>query len=115
MSLNKKIKLGDLVSVRKIKWTTEQVEMTSDVINNYDTKKGIIKISKDNKILDGNHRYEILMNHYGCEHEIEVKQMFFNRRFYVARAWLAALLTLPIFIPYAIIYNIKRNKYVEPK
>jgi hypothetical protein len=110
VSLNKKIKLGDLVSVRKIKWTKEQIEMTSDVINNYDTKKGIIKISKDNKILDGNHRYEILMNHYGCEHEVEVKQMSFNRRFYVARAWLAVLLTAPIFIPYAIIYNIIKNR-----
>lgn len=90
--------------------------MTGDVINNYDTKKGIIKISKDNKILDGNHRYDILMNHYGCDHEVEVKQMFFNRSFYVARAWLAALLTAPIFIPYAIIYNlINKKEYVESK
>lgn len=85
--------------------------MTSDIINNYDTKKGIIKISKDNKILDGNHRYDILMNHYGCDYEVEVKQMYFNRRFYVGRAWLVTLITSPIFIPYAIIYNIiKRNK-----
>jgi len=100
------IKLKELTPRRNISWTKKQIEMTSDVINSYDIKKGIISVSKNNEVLDGNHRYTILINHYGGEHEIEVKKRPFGRWFYVTRKVLGLLILSPIFIPYIIIYTL---------
>lgn len=84
--------------------------MTGNIVNFYDTSKGIISVSKDNKILDGNHRYTILINHYGGEYEIEVIKRPFGRWFYLTRTFLVVLILLPIFITYVIIYTIKEKR-----
>lgn len=93
-----KVKLKDLKKVNGVKWTNKQLDMKVDILNGYDSNKGIITISKDYKILDGNHRYLILIEHYGGEHEIEVKQKRFNRSFYLIRFYLLFLLTFPFLI-----------------
>ena len=114
MWLNKvvSVKLKELKPRKNITWTKKQIEMSSNVASFYDTKKGIISISKDNEVLDGNHRYLILLKHYGGEHEIEVKKKRFGRKVYTLQTLLLVLIFLPIFIPYAIIYTIinKDNK-----
>ncbi len=92
------IKLKELKAVNGLDWTNEQLDMKEEIISNYDPKKGIIKISKDNKILDGNHRYFILIRHYGGEYEIEVDKKRFNRSFYLIRFWVLFLLTFPFLI-----------------
>lgn len=88
------VKLKDLKArqERKLEWSKKQLKMVESVIESYDTNKGIIKVSKYNEVLDGNHRYWILKNHYGEDHEILVRQRRFSRRFYI-------LISLLLFIP----------------
>lgn len=70
-----KIKLGDITPPKCIGWNDYQISLIDDIVLNYDYKKSAIKISKDNKIIDGKHRYCILLEVYGEEHEIVVKKL----------------------------------------
>ena len=99
-----RVKLKDLKPRREVKWTSKQLAMKSEIIRSYNPRKGIITISKDNEVLDGNHRYYILIEHYGGEHKVIVKQKRFGRKFYVVRAWIRFILLSPILIP-IIIYK----------
>lgn len=99
------VKLKDIKPIKRIIWTKRQLEMVQDVIDNYDANKGLIKISKDFKIVDGNHRHQVLLHHYGGEHEIEVEQKKFNRLFYVIKFWLIFLMSFPFLIIYTLIKN----------
>lgn len=56
--------------------------MKEEIINNYDPRIKCILISKDYRVCDGNHRYMILLEHYGGEHIIIVKKGKFSRRAY---------------------------------
>lgn len=105
-----KIKLKELKPRKQIEWNKEQIKMSEDVISFYDTNKGIITVSKCNEILDGNHRYSILINHFGSEHEIEVRQKPFKKWVYLTQSFTIMAVLLPILLPYAIIklFNIKR-------
>jgi len=98
-----RIKLKELKPRKKIEWTDKQRAMTNDVISFYDTDKGIITVSKYNEILDGNHRYLILINHFGGEHEIEVRQKPFAKWIYLIQSFTVMLVLLPVLLPYAII------------
>ena len=100
----KRVKLKDLEPRRGVKWTKRQLGLKDEIIRSYNSRKGVITISKDNEILDGNHRYYILIEHYGGEHKVIVKQKRFGRKFYVIRAWIRFILLLPILIP-IIIYK----------
>jgi len=100
----KRIKLKELKPRPNLKWTKEQLAMKPEIIQSYNPRIGIIVITKDNKILDGNHRYHILIEHYGGEHEVIVKQRRFKRRYYVLRAWFRLIILSPILVP-IIIYK----------
>jgi hypothetical protein len=100
----RRVKLKDLKPRREVKWTSRQLAMKPEIISSYNARKGIITISKDNEILDGNHRYYILIEHYGGEHEVIVKKKQFGRTFYVIRAWIRFIILSPILIP-IIIYK----------
>lgn len=97
------VKLKDIQPRTRIVWKKEHVDMAKDVIEDYNPNKGIITISKDYKVLDGNHRHQILCNHYGENHEIEVKQKRFNRSFYVIRFWFLFAFTFPFLIIHTLI------------
>jgi hypothetical protein len=77
-----RVKLKDITPNSVIDWSQEQLDMKSEIINNYDPRIKPILVSKDNRVCDGNHRYTILMNHYGGEHIIIVKKARFSRRAY---------------------------------
>lgn len=99
-----RVKLKDLKPRKEVKWTSKQVAMKPEIISSYNVRKGVITISKDNEVLDGNHRYYILIEHYGGEHEVIVKKKRFGRTFYAIRAWIIFILLSPILIP-IIIYK----------
>lgn len=67
------------VKLREIKPTNPNVgwesgdDLLTKVINNYDVNLGII-ISTDMKIIDGNHRYYLMVEVYGLDYEIKVRQ-----------------------------------------
>lgn len=66
-----KLKLKDIKpSIKKIRWGKRHVGLKEKIINHYN---GSIIVSSDNKILDGNHRYYILLEKFGPEHEINVE------------------------------------------
>jgi len=102
------VKLKDVEPMKNIKWRPHQIAMTSDIINSYDIKKGIIKISSDNKVIDGNHRYMILFNHYGGEHEISVLRLPINRAISTFLVIGIGLIILPLIIVLDVIN--KKNK-----
>jgi len=104
LSKIRRVKLKDLKPCGKVKWTSKQLAMKSEIISSYSARKGVITISKDNEILDGNHRYYILIEHYGGEHEIIVKKKQFGRTYYKVRGAIIFLILSPILIP-IIIYK----------
>jgi hypothetical protein len=105
-----KVKLGDLTPRKDIKWDADHLAMIDDVKKYYNTKKGFITISSNNKVLDGNHRYTILFKEYGSEYKIDVKQKPLPKWFYLLRFWLLFLLTWPLLIIYTIVMKYIKNK-----
>lgn len=97
------VKLGDIFPRKHIVWDKSHVDMTDDVVENYDINKGVITVSSDNKVLDGNHRYEILANRYGCDHEIQIDRKPYKRYVYAIRFWVLFLFTWPFLIIYTLI------------
>jgi hypothetical protein len=75
----------------------------------YISRKGLITVGLDNKIINGNHRYCLLLQKYGEEHVIVVKTS--NSIYDVSRAItiVIAILILP-FAPiyYGIKYFLKK-------
>lgn len=98
-----KIKLGDIEKPKYLTWTKKQILLKETIINNYDYNKRPIIISSDNRLVDGNHRYDILLNHYGVEHEIFVRQVFFTKNLYN----LFIIIFLPVILPMGIFYITK--------
>jgi hypothetical protein len=109
LSKIRRVKLKDLIPRREVKWTSRQLGLKEEIIRSYNARKGIITISKDNEILDGNHRYYILIEHYGGEHEVIVKKKRFGRKIYVIRAWFRFLILSPVLIPIIIYKTIWEN------
>lgn len=95
-------KLKDLIPQKNVKWTARHYSLKPEIIESYNPRKGVIKISKKNKIFDGNHRYHILIEHYGGEHKVIVKQ--YGNNLYLIRLLFINILFSPILIP-IIIYK----------
>lgn len=72
------------------------------VENGYVKKKGVIKVTYDNYIIDGHHRHYILSKFYGDEYVIEILRIPINRKIYVGFLYLLTI----IFIPFLLIYYI---------
>jgi len=78
-----RVKLKDLTPNKRIDWSEEQLAMKEEIVDNYDPRIKAILISNDNGVCDGNHRYSILLEHYGGGHIIIVKRARFSKRAYV--------------------------------
>jgi hypothetical protein len=104
------VKLKDLDPRKNITWENEQLEMKDEIISNYDIKKGIISVTNDLYIIDGNHRYCILLNHFGGEHEIQVKQKPIGKVFYNILLFLLVLTLLPVILLILIFKKIKYGR-----
>jgi len=90
-----KVKIGDIKFPKRLNWSEKQLKMSEEIIYNYDINIGEITISKDYKIIDGNHRVYILRKEYGEDHEILVRQISLNRSSY----YVTLVLFSPILIP----------------
>jgi hypothetical protein len=97
-----RVRLKDITPYSNLDWSQEQLDMKSEIINNYSPRIKPILISKDNWVCDGNHRYTILMEHYGGEHKIIVKKINFSKRTYATFTFVfhgvIALITLPFYV-----------------
>ena len=102
-----RIKLNDLTPDSHIGWSQEQLDMKQEIIDNYNPRIGHISISTNYKICNGNHRYTILLEHYGGEHIIIVKKQIYTRRMYNIFSVIIGLIILPFFLVYE---KIKTNK-----
>lgn len=106
----KKIKIKDIVGPECISWDDEQIAMIENIVQNYGINDKLIKITSDKKIIDGNHRYCILYEEFGEEHEIVVKQLPVKRGLY----FILLSLSLPILLPLGLIIKtinkIKNNE-----
>jgi hypothetical protein len=100
-----KVKVGDIKAPECITWSEEQLEMVDNIVHNYDSNIGVIRISKDYKVIDGNHRLCILWEEYGDEYEIDVKQLPITRTLH----HVLLLIFLPILLPIGIITMILKQ------
>lgn len=105
------VKLKEIKPIGNINWTEEQLNMKESIINDYNIDKGAISISSDYKICDGNHRYSILLEHYGGEHEILVKKRIYPQFIYVIFAVIIGTLLIPFYLIYTFLKK-KVKKYL---
>ena len=98
-----KVKLSEIEKPKNLSWNKKQLRLKKELISK--PLKHPLIISKDMKLLDGNHRYEILLNNFGEEHEIVVRKISITKRVYN----LLVILFSPILIPVGIFYFCKSN------
>jgi hypothetical protein len=70
-----KLKLKDIKRVKKI--DTYKKNKLREIIRTrgYDYGRGLVVVSKDNKIIDGNHRYQACLELYGKNAFMKVKKI----------------------------------------
>ena len=75
-----KIKLKDIEQTNCVSYERKDRKKLRKTFlkEGYNIKKDIIRISIDNKILNGNHRYCLLLKKYGEEREIVVRREPYN-------------------------------------
>jgi 8-oxo-dGTP pyrophosphatase MutT (NUDIX family) len=89
-----RVKLKELVPRANINWSNKQKLMAERMSIDYNENISTIWISKYNEIVDGNHRYTVLFQKFGGEHEINVVRFNISRTFYNR----ICLLLLPIIL-----------------
>ena len=115
---HKKIKLKDIKQSNCVLYEKSRKELRDTFIKKgYNIEKGIIKIGADNKIINGNHRYCLLLQEYGEEHEIVVDKIFITYDIINIITTTISILLLPIIFPYYVIkdYNKKKNEFKKNK
>lgn len=96
-----KVKLKDLKKRQKnITWRKKHDGLREDLLKKYDENNCIL-ISKDMKIMDGHHRYQILIDEYGEDYDLYVNKvkMTFNE------SLIFLILTAPLAIGIAVIFS----------
>lgn len=107
----KNVKLNDLKPLEQNQryfWFKENKKsLYESLLNNgYNVKKGRIKITYDNYIIDGHHRHFLLNKMYGGDFNVDVIRLPFNRKIYVSVLFGVSILILPILFIYYIILRI---------
>jgi hypothetical protein len=69
-----KIKLKEIKRVQRVSEKKKNALRTLISKKGYDYGRGLIIISKDNKIIDGNHRYQACLELYGKNAYMKVKK-----------------------------------------
>ena len=103
-----RVKLKDLTPNERIDWSEEQLAMTDEIVDNYDPRIKPILISSDNGVCDGNHRYSILLEHYGGDHIIIVKRGRFSKLTYVIFTIVFTSIIAFIGLPFYLIVRLFR-------
>jgi hypothetical protein len=107
----KNVKLNELKTLQKLQkysWFKKDKELlyNSVVSNGYDIKKGKIKITYDNYIIDGHHRYYLLSKIHDGDYKVDVVKLPFNRSMYVGVLFLISIIFLPVLFVYYILLKI---------
>jgi hypothetical protein len=91
------VKLKDIKPlVKKPRWKKRHLLLKEEILKRYN---GSIVVSSDGKILDGNHRYHMLLEEYGPDHRIKIQSDN-----YTFMAWaLLMIMFLPIMVSTLII------------
>lgn len=103
----KRIKLKDIKQSHSVEFKTNEKKLFAKnfISEGYKPKKGIIVIGFNNKIIDGNHRYTLLIDKYGGEHTIIVNK---TCMIYLLHILLSIILVSLLFLFY--IVRFKRLK-----
>lgn len=104
-----KLKLKDIVQPNCIVWTESDFEMTEEIITNYGKNENYIFVDKNNKIIDGNHRFCMLYEEYGEEHEIFVRRLLIPRILFHTTILLLSPILTPIGFVIGSINKIKHD------
>jgi len=97
----KKVKLKDIKQTNCVSYEKDRKKLSETFIKEgYDIEKGIIRISIDNKIINGNHRYCLLLQEYGGEHIIVVDKIFLTYGIVTIIKIIVLILLSPILFPY---------------
>lgn len=112
-----KIKLKDLISYENnIQWSRKQIKMIDSIQNEYDEDLSLIWVSNLNEIIDGHHRYAILLNKFGGEHEITVRQFKVSKKTFSKIIIFLLPISLFILLPlYLIIEHFKFKRWLKRK
>lgn len=104
------VKLKDLKTINKNQlyyWgEPKKIKLIEDIKESgFDSKKSVIKVTKDNYIIDGHHRCKILTDMFGGEHKVIVKRYFYSRKLYVFVVSIILIILSPIIIMNYILKN----------
>lgn len=114
----KRIKLKDIKQSHRVKFeTNERKKFKKNFLDEgYKPRKGVIVIGLNNKILNGNHRYKLLLEKNGGEHKIIVEKYYLP---YILTA-LFSFIVLSLLFPFHIVkykklklYQIKQSHCVD--
>jgi hypothetical protein len=113
----KKLKLKDIISYENdIRWSKKQIKMIDGIQNEYDENLSLIWVSKNNEIIDGHHRYTILLNKFGGNYEITVRQFNVSKKTFSKIIVFLLPISLFILLPlYLIIEHFKFKKWLRKK
>lgn len=105
------VKLNELKPLQnnqQYSWFKENKKSLYDslVSEGYDTKKGRIKVTYDNYIVDGHHRHFLLNKIHGNDFNVDVIKLPFNRKMYVSVLYGISIMILPILFIYYILWKI---------
>ncbi len=108
---HKKVKLKDIKQTNCVSYEKSRKQLRHTFIQErYDIKKGIIRVGVDNKIINGNHRYCLLLEEYGGEYEIMVDKILITYGVINMIMTIISILLLPIIFPYYQIKDYYKNK-----
>jgi hypothetical protein len=95
----KRIKLKDLKKSHEVSFKKNKRRLfkKSFLEEGYKPRKGIITVDLNNKIIDGNHRYTILLEKYGPEYNIIVKKTITPYPLHVIVSFILIIL-LPFYL-----------------
>ena len=93
---NGKIKIGDLISTKKLNFKKAKVTSHEIESKGYDPKKGKILIDKNNKIIDGHHRTFLIKTYHGPEYKILVNKVSVSKFIFDLFFYLSFIVVVPI-------------------
>jgi hypothetical protein len=105
----KRVKLKDIKTSHCVSYENKRKTLEKNFINEgYKPKKGLISIGMDYKILNGHHRYCLLLKEYGGEHVIIVAKR--NQTYFINNLILTflSIFLLPFYLPNYFIKNYKK-------
>ena len=91
-----KIKIGDLISTKKLNFKKAKVTSHEIESKGYDPKKGKILIDKNNKIIDGHHRTFLIKTYHGPEYKILVNKVSVSKFIFDLFFYLSFIVVVPI-------------------